>query len=174
MPVSEPMKGIEPLTPSLPWKRSTPELHWHMHHGSATSVSNSAAGFHLTAGAGDEIRTRDPQLGRLMLYQLSYTRTPCTPVSFRGDCSCGGDRTRTYSVRDTRFTVWPGSPTPAHPLVTAYPNFRYPIISVRLKRTPHSKRVVLLHFYKNRPDNLSQQRDSNPRPADYKSAALAS
>src|SRR5918993_60010 len=26
------------------------------------------------AGAGDEIRTRDPQLGRLMLYQLSYTR----------------------------------------------------------------------------------------------------
>jgi integrase len=26
-------------------------------------------------GAGDEIRTRDPQLGKLMLYQLSYTRT---------------------------------------------------------------------------------------------------
>ena len=26
-------------------------------------------------GAGDEIRTRDPQLGRLMLYQLSYTRS---------------------------------------------------------------------------------------------------
>ena len=25
-------------------------------------------------GAGDEVRTRDPQLGRLMLYQLSYTR----------------------------------------------------------------------------------------------------
>ena len=22
------MKGIEPLTPSLPWKCSTPELHW--------------------------------------------------------------------------------------------------------------------------------------------------
>ena len=28
---------------------------------------------------------------------------------------CGGDRIRTYSVKDTRFTVWPGSPTPAHP-----------------------------------------------------------
>ena len=26
-------------------------------------------------GAGDEARTRDPQLGKLMLYQLSYTRT---------------------------------------------------------------------------------------------------
>jgi hypothetical protein len=25
-------------------------------------------------GAGDEVRTRDPQLGRLMLYQLSYAR----------------------------------------------------------------------------------------------------
>ena len=25
-------------------------------------------------GAGDEIRTRDIQLGRLMLYQLSYSR----------------------------------------------------------------------------------------------------
>ncbi len=26
--VVEPMKGIEPPTPSLPWKCSTPELHW--------------------------------------------------------------------------------------------------------------------------------------------------
>ena len=25
-------------------------------------------------GAGNEARTRDPQLGRLMLYQLSYSR----------------------------------------------------------------------------------------------------
>src|SRR5436190_4193567 len=29
----------------------------------------------LLSGAGDETRTRDPQLGRLMLYQLSYTRS---------------------------------------------------------------------------------------------------
>src|SRR5207244_7120689 len=28
----------------------------------------------LSGGAGDGIRTRDPQLGKLMLYQLSYTR----------------------------------------------------------------------------------------------------
>ncbi len=28
----------------------------------------------LKFGAEDEIRTRDPQLGRLMLYQLSYFR----------------------------------------------------------------------------------------------------
>jgi hypothetical protein len=37
-------------------------------------------------GAGDEIRTRDPQLGRLMLYQLSYTR-PLSNFELRNsDC----------------------------------------------------------------------------------------
>ena len=49
------MTGIEPVTSSLPRKRSTPELH-------------------RLIGAEDEIRTRDIQLGRLMLYQLSYFR----------------------------------------------------------------------------------------------------
>ena len=55
------MKGFEPPTPSLPCKCSTPELHWLMRPPAAN-------------GAGDETRTRDPQLGRLMLYQLSYAR----------------------------------------------------------------------------------------------------
>jgi hypothetical protein len=32
-------------------------------------------------GAGDETRTRDPQLGRLMLYQLSYTRPNSLPIA---------------------------------------------------------------------------------------------
>ena len=48
------MMGFEPMTSSLPRKRSTPELHRHR--------------------AGDEARTRDPNLGRVMLYQLSYSR----------------------------------------------------------------------------------------------------
>ena len=52
------MTGVEPVTSSLPRKRSTPELHRQFHQ----------------KRAGDEIRTRDPQLGRLMLYQLSYSR----------------------------------------------------------------------------------------------------
>ncbi len=47
--------GIELMTSSLPRMRSTPELH-------------------RLNGAEDEVRTRDPQLGRLMLYQLSYFR----------------------------------------------------------------------------------------------------
>ena len=52
----EPEVRIELTTSSLPRKRSTPELLWPIF------------------GAEDEVRTRDPQLGRLMLYQLSYFR----------------------------------------------------------------------------------------------------
>jgi hypothetical protein len=47
-----------------------------------------SAAFRLFSGAGDGIRTRDIQLGRLELYQLSYTRldpsrpeTPCRVLS---------------------------------------------------------------------------------------------
>ena len=49
--------GIELMTSSLPRMRSTPELHRL-----------------FMFGAENEVRTRDPQLGRLMLYQLSYFR----------------------------------------------------------------------------------------------------
>ncbi len=48
---------IELMTSSLPRKCSTTELHQHFLYR-----------------AEDEARTRDPQLGRLMLYQLSYFR----------------------------------------------------------------------------------------------------
>src|SRR6185369_7530910 len=58
----EPAMRFELMTSSLPRRRSTPELRGPESQG----VSEP--------GAGDEIRTRDPQLGRLMLYQLSYTR----------------------------------------------------------------------------------------------------
>ena len=50
--------GIELMTSSLPRMRSTPELHRLL----------------ICLGAENEVRTRDPQLGRLMLYQLSYFR----------------------------------------------------------------------------------------------------
>ena len=49
--------GFELMTSSLPRMRSTPELHRRP-----------------VDGAENEVRTRDPQLGRLMLYQLSYFR----------------------------------------------------------------------------------------------------
>lgn len=50
------MTGLEPVTPSLPRKYSTTELH------------------RPNKRAGDESRTRNLQLGRLSLYQLSYSR----------------------------------------------------------------------------------------------------
>ncbi|GEM_PF-3584551 len=55
----EPMTGFEPVTSSLPRKHSTPELH------------------RPQSGAEDGGRTRDIQLGRLTLYQLSYFRMIC-------------------------------------------------------------------------------------------------
>src|SRR4030095_7542838 len=61
----EPAMRFELMTSSLPRRRSTPELR------GLKSTTNPEK-----IGAGDEIRTRDPQLGRLMLYQLSYTRSP--------------------------------------------------------------------------------------------------
>src|SRR5688572_3707733 len=63
----EPKSGFEPETSSLPRMRSTPEL------------------FGLIRknyGAGDETRTRDIQLGRLTLYQLSYSRPMVQGVGF--------------------------------------------------------------------------------------------
>ncbi len=62
---------FELMTSSLPRRRSTPEL-----RGREILPSK-------VSGAGDEIRTRDPQLGRLMLYQLSYTRPQISDFEFR-------------------------------------------------------------------------------------------
>jgi hypothetical protein len=69
----EPTTGIEPvdlfLTKEalyrLSYVGSGPEPSRHSRLGSPN---------HKTGGAGDEIRTRDIQLGRLELYQLSYAR----------------------------------------------------------------------------------------------------
>ena len=52
--------GIEPVTSPLPRECSTTEP--------------LEQQFLRKNGAGDAIRTRDIQLGRLALYQLSYTR----------------------------------------------------------------------------------------------------
>src|SRR3954447_17379446 len=61
----EPKSGFEPETSSLPRMRSTPEL-----LGRIAFDANAPK----LVGAGDETRTRDIQLGRLTLYQLSYSR----------------------------------------------------------------------------------------------------
>ena len=63
----EPKAGFEPATSSLPRMRSTTELLGLLKKASITK----------NFGAGDETRTRDIQLGRLTLYQLSYSRSWC-------------------------------------------------------------------------------------------------
>jgi hypothetical protein len=70
------LKRIELSTSSLPRKCSTPELqrlvksrdlsHGWLHRSNFTRLT--------LHGAEDEVRTRDLQLGRLSLYQLSYFR----------------------------------------------------------------------------------------------------
>ena len=50
-------------------------------HASETTegsqVAPEALVFTSESGAGNRIRTGDPQLGKLMLYQLSYSRETC-------------------------------------------------------------------------------------------------
>ena len=41
----------------------------------------------LKTGAGNEIRTRDPNLGKVVLYQLSYSRKRAAILSIRPDLS---------------------------------------------------------------------------------------
>ena len=116
--LAEPMTRFELVASSLPRKRSTPELHRPI--------------LCFRNWAGDEIRTRDPQLGRLTLYQLSYSRLK---ILFK---LVGVDGLEPTIPLGDRFTVCCNS------------------------------------HYATPPKSWSRWRDSNPRPADYKSAALAS
>ncbi len=78
----EPTTGVEPVTPSLPRKCSTTEPRGLKFNLQSPFVSinrklrpsNHPGRSRQMIGAGDGTRTRDPQLGRLMLYQLSYSR----------------------------------------------------------------------------------------------------
>ena len=72
------MTGFEPVTSSLPRKRSTPELH-------RLKIFR----------AGDRVRTGDIQLGRLTLYQLSYSRN----IILSYQIKCGESRIRTCEVK---------------------------------------------------------------------------
>ena len=40
----------------------------------AKKKATHLSGFFLNLGAGNETRTRDPDLGKVVLYQLSYSR----------------------------------------------------------------------------------------------------
>ena len=42
------------------------------------------SGFFLNLGAGNETRTRDPDLGKVVLYQLSYSRLVMAAILYAG------------------------------------------------------------------------------------------
>ena len=121
--------GIEPMTSSLPRKRSTPELH------------------RPNKRAGNEIQTRDPQLGRLMLYQLSYSRKIYLGLGV------------IFNKLTHKLKLFPWGEQDS--------NLR--------RRTPAELQSAPVGHFGISPilfNTLSRWRDSNPRPADYKSAAL--
>jgi hypothetical protein len=68
-----------------------------------------------SSGAGDGIRTHDVQLGRLTLYQLSYSRSEPAPAGNRPEAISGGCWIRTNVGNAGRFTacsLWPlGQPS---------------------------------------------------------------
>jgi hypothetical protein len=69
----------------------------------------------VTVRAGDGIRTHDVQLGRLTLYQLSYSRIELAPARDRPEANSGGCWIRTNVGNAGRFTacsLWPlGQPS---------------------------------------------------------------
>src|SRR6266545_6525137 len=99
-------------------------------------------------GAGNGIRTRDIQLGRLTLYQLSYSRKfRCEPLSTRsrhGKWRGVDSNHRRREPADLQSAPFGRSGTPPDLLVTV--------------RESHC--------------SWSWRWDSNPRPAAYKAAAL--
>ena len=67
----EPTTGLEPVTSSLPRTCSTAELRGQVVD---LQIDRKNSTSEVRDGAGNGARTRDPQLGRLMLYHLSYSR----------------------------------------------------------------------------------------------------
>ena len=98
------MMRIELMTSSLPRKRSTPELHRRRKQ----------------LRAGDETRTRDVQLGRLKLYQLSYSRLILLLVPVG---RAGFEPAKVYT---SRFTVCPRWPLEYLPNIRADGGIRTP------------------------------------------------
>ena len=110
----------------------------------------------IRRGAGDGIRTRDIQLGRLELYQLSYTRLVSTlPRRFAASVMVGREGfepskpvgRQIYSLLRLTASLPPRNPATARRSAE------------RLSRVDGARR-------------WSWRRELNPRPADYKSAAL--
>ena len=155
--------------------------------------------------AEDEAQTRDPQLGRLMLYQLSYFRKNTAPrflFRFRrfrhpvvfakiyriGVCSfCPTAPWPLREIRNSnRFIEWEvmdsnhrrrkpadlqSAPFDRSGNFPYFPPLREAVVPPT--ETTSVALSALAGLSSSRIGFRSRWRDSNPRPADYKSAALA-
>ena len=134
------MAGVEPATSSLPRMRSTTELHQQHEPLFATTRIYECIN---KKWAENGAQTRDPQLGRLVLYRLSYFReltTTSATVIFL------------WEQMDSNHRRW----KPAD--LQSAPFGRSGILPISISK---------FNFF------LSLLSDSNQRPRDYKSRALA-
>ena len=144
------MKGIEPPTPSLPWKCSTPELHWLVRSSDPYQVnkdfSPDSYAFNLSGR-----RDSNPR-----------------PSAWKADALPTELLPHALSLKSEPQTVNVGA-IGIEPIQTESPDLQSGP-ALQLRRAPAeiilSNVIHLVAF-------PSQWRDSNPRPADYKSAALA-
>ena len=106
-----------------------------------------------SGGAGDGVRTRDVQLGRLELYQLSYSRRSSV-FAFASVVGEGFEPSKPVAP-DLQSGPFDRSGTPPRALTFS-----------RLRGSAIGSWLCFAHF------RGSWRWDSNPQPADYKSAAL--
>ena len=139
------MTRIELVTPSLPRKCSTPELH----RQNKKTLNYKIVLFFYPCRAEDGARTRYLQLGRLSLYQMSYFRI------------------KNYNWFNILVILNLAN------LIVGRGGFEPPKVSQQIYSLPHLATLVPPLIFKELIPE-SRWRDSNPRPADYKSAALAS
>ena len=110
------MPRVELGTSSLPRKRSTPELHRQWLASSRWTHTVFLSG-------------RRDSNSRHSAWKADALPTELLPLAIL-KAWCGDNRIRTYSVIDNRFTVCPGSPTPA------YPRSKNPSIQLRIEVFP--------------------------------------
>ena len=102
-------------------------------------------------GAGDEGRTRDMQLGRLPLYQLSYSRTMSVQTVFWSLKLVVGEGFEPSKLTRQSYSLFPLAARESHLTLTF-------------------SAVLLLHFWITR--KWCRHQESNSGPTDYKSVAL--
>ncbi len=183
----EPTTGLEPVTSSLPRRYSTTELRGLI---SFIFISFNLSTCTNSYGAGNETRTRNPQLGRLMLYQLSYSR----PTRLLCRCDAQPDKkivepssgtipvvgSRNQTSRFSGMQWWRGEDSNLRrrrrqiyslfPLAT-----REPLHTIHKNRNqePATRETWIQATGVRFPiSTWSWRWDLNPQPADYKSAAL--